>query len=100
MILWPQEKCLARGRFLKTNKPLELLERKAGLSGIIVRPLSLKLLKETIPEKRGLIKREWFCDIKGRSRKKQLSLAKKFKIKNIPLPAGGCILTDPIFLKN
>lgn len=88
---------LGQRPFSQNKQALELIERKAGLQGMIVRPLSLKLLEETIPEQKGLIKREWFCGIKGRSRKPQLALAKKFKIKNIPLPAGGCILTDRVF---
>lgn len=88
---------LGQRPFSQNKGALELMERKAGLKGMIVRPLSLKLLPKTIPEKKGLIQREWFYDIKGRSRKPQLALAGKFKIKNIPTPAGGCILTDPVF---
>ena len=88
---------LGQRPFSQNKQALELIERKAGLKGRIVRPLSLKLLTKTIPEKKGLIKREWFYDIGGRSRKPQLALAKRFRIKNIPSPAGGCILTDPVF---
>ncbi|MDD5696842.1 MAG: tRNA 4-thiouridine(8) synthase ThiI [Candidatus Pacebacteria bacterium] len=88
---------LGQRPFSQNKGALELMERKAGLKGMIIRPLSLKLLPKTIPEKKGLIQREWFYDIKGRSRKPQLALAGKFKIKNIPTPAGGCILTDPVF---
>jgi len=73
---------------------LELIERKAGLKGLLVRPLSLKVLPETIPEKLGMIKRENFYDVSGRGRGKQIELARKFKIKEYPSPAGGCILTD------
>jgi hypothetical protein len=88
---------LGQRPFSQNRGALELMERKAGLKGMIVRPLSVKLLPETIPEKKGLIKREWFYDIMGKSRKPQLALAKRFKIKNIPMPAGGCILTDSVF---
>ncbi|MDD5555546.1 MAG: tRNA 4-thiouridine(8) synthase ThiI [Candidatus Pacebacteria bacterium] len=88
---------LGQRPFSQNKGALELMERKAGLKGMIVRPLSLKLLPKTIPEKKGLIQREWFYDIRGRSRKPQLALAGRFKIKNVPTPAGGCILTDPVF---
>ena len=73
---------------------LNLIEKESGLKGLIVRPLSVKVLPSTIPEKLGIIKRENFYDISGRSRNRQIELAKKFKIKEYPSPAGGCILTD------
>ncbi|MDD3734950.1 MAG: tRNA 4-thiouridine(8) synthase ThiI [Candidatus Pacebacteria bacterium] len=82
---------------------LKLIEKEAGLEGLILRPLSAKLLEKTIPEKMGWIKRNKLFSISGRSRKKQLILAKKFKIKSYTTPAGGCLLTDPQFserLKN
>jgi len=44
-----------------------------------------------------LIKREKLGDIKGRSRRSQLQLAKKFDISDPPNAAGGCLLTDPAF---
>ena len=74
---------------------LNLIEKESGLKGLIVRPLSVKVLPATIPEKLGIIKRDNFYDISGRGRGKQIELAKKFKIKEYPSPAGGCILTDP-----
>lgn len=80
--------------FSQRKEILEMIEKKAGLEGLILRPLSAKLLKETIPEKEGWIKRERLFAIRGKSRKPQITLAKKFKIKEFPTPAGGCILTD------
>lgn len=74
---------------------LNLIEKESGLKGLIIRPLSVKVLPETIPEKLGIIKRENFYGISGRGRGEQIELAKKFKIKEYPSPAGGCILTDP-----
>lgn len=73
---------------------LNLIEKESGLKGLIVRPLSLKVLPATIPEKLGMIKRDDFYNISGKSRNRQIELAKKFKIKEYPSPAGGCILTD------
>lgn len=83
----------------QNKKALELVEKESSLSGYLLRPLSAKLLKPTIPEEKGLVNREKLLDIKGRSRKRQIELAKKFKIKWYPSPAGGCILTDLEFGK-
>jgi tRNA-specific 2-thiouridylase len=78
-------------------RTLKLIEKESSLKGYLLRPLSEKLLAETIPEKRGLVKREKLLDIAGRSRKKQIALAKKWRIKWYPTPAGGCLLTDAAF---
>ena len=78
---------------------LNLIDKESGLKGLIVRPLSLKVLPITIPEKLGLIKRDHFYDISGRGRFRQIELAKKFKIKEYPSPSGGCILTDDNYSK-
>ncbi len=85
-------------RPLSQNKQaMDLIERKSGIKDYLLRPLSAKLLKPTIPEKEGLVNRDDLLDIFGRSRKKQMSLAKKWRIKEYPSPAGGCILTDSNF---
>ena len=76
---------------------LRTIEKETGLLGKIVRPLSAALLPETDPEKNGLIKRENLGMIKGRTRKAQLELAKKYGIENPPNAGGGCLLTDPTF---
>lgn len=78
---------------------LNIIEKAAGVRGILLRPLSAKLLDPTIPEKEGLIDSEKLYDIKGRSRKPQIELAAKFGITKYPQPAGGCLLTDPGFAK-
>jgi len=76
---------------------LDAIENKSGLKGYLLRPLSAKLLKPTIPEDEGIVNRDGLLDIRGRSRKPQLSLAEKFGIKKFFTPAGGCLLTDPGF---
>jgi tRNA U34 2-thiouridine synthase MnmA/TrmU len=83
----------------QNKKALDLIEKESSLKGYLLRPLSAKLLKETIPEKKGKVDREKLLDIQGRSRKRQIELAKKFKIKWYPQPSGGCILTDLEFGK-
>jgi len=72
---------------------LDLIERESGLKGKILRPLSAKLLPETEAEKKGWVNREKLLDIKGRSRKKQIELAKTFNINDYPCSGGGCLLT-------
>jgi tRNA U34 2-thiouridine synthase MnmA/TrmU len=80
------------------QRALELEEREAGLENLIVRPLSAKLLPETIPEREGWIDRNELLDIKGRSRKRQIALAEKFGLhKDYPSPSGGCLLTSKEF---
>ncbi len=76
-------------------KTLRLIEKQSNLEGLILRPLSAKLLPLTIPEKKGWIDREKLADISGRSRHKQFELAKTLGITNYPQPANGhCYLTD------
>lgn len=76
---------------------LRLIEKESGLSGFLLRPLSAKLLPPTIPETEGWVKRDALLGIAGRGRKVQLELAKRFGIEEYASPAGGCLLTDPIF---
>lgn len=71
-----------------------LINKETGLNGLILRPLSAKVLKETVPEKEGWVEREKLLGISGRSRKRQFELAKEYNIKEYPSPAGGCLLTD------
>lgn len=85
--------------FSQSKEQLLFLEKQANLEGLILRPLSAKLLPVTIPEKEGLINRDKLYDISGKSRKRQLELAKEFGIKEFPMPAGGCILTDKEYSK-
>ena len=79
------------------KKNLGMIEKKTGLQGLIVRPLSAKNLEMTIPEKKGWIDREKLLDLSGRGRKEQILLAQKLGITSFPWPAGGCLLTDPQF---
>ncbi len=62
------------------KKQIGIIEKEAGLKRRIIRPLID------------------FYNFQGRSRKPQMALAKKFKIK-YPNPAGGCLLCEKV-LKN
>ncbi len=85
---------LGQRPFSQNRQALEKLEKEAGLAEKILRPLSAQKLSPTIYEKKGLVNRKKLFSIVGRSRRPQLELAKKLKVKNFPSPAGGCILTE------
>lgn len=78
---------------------MRLIEKESGLDGLVLRPLSAKILAATIPEKQGWIIREKLLSIQGRGRRPQMDLADEFEIKDYPCPSGGCLLTDPEFCK-
>ena len=82
-------------RPMSQNRPaLDLIERESGLAGLLLRPLSAKLLPATIPEREGWLERDRLLDIEGRSRKRQMELAADLGIVGYESPAGGCLLTD------
>ncbi|MBC8464013.1 MAG: tRNA 4-thiouridine(8) synthase ThiI [Deltaproteobacteria bacterium] len=78
----------------QTRPSLRYVEKHSGFEGYILRPLSARLLAETIPERAGKVDREKLLAFSGRSRKPQIKLARSFGITNYPTPAGGCLLTD------
>ncbi len=79
---------------------LRTVERESGLSGRLLRPLSARLLEPTIPEREGLVDRERLEAVSGRSRQRQMELAKELGISDWPQPAGGCCyLTDESFAR-
>jgi tRNA U34 2-thiouridine synthase MnmA/TrmU len=73
---------------------LTKVDKASGYAGMILRPLSAKLLPPTVPDISGWIERSQLLAIRGRSRKEQLRLAKAWGISFYPTPAGGCLLTD------
>jgi len=81
------------------RETFNLMERETNLKGLILRPLSAKLLEETIPEKKGIVCRDKLLAVQGRSRKQQIALSEKYRIKNYLTPAGGCLLTDKNFCR-
>jgi len=83
----------------QNGNALKIIENETQTNGKIVRPLSFRHLPVTDAEVQGLVKREKLGDIKGRSRRGQLQLAKKYDIADPPNAAGGCLLTDPAFSK-
>ena len=79
---------------------LRKIEKEAGLTGKLLRPLSAKLLDPTEAEEKGIVDREKLFSFQGRGRKAQLQLVKQFGIKKFQSPAGGCVLTEKEFSKN
>ena len=85
-------------RPMSQNKnTLRMIEKKSGLGGLLLRPLSALLFDETIPEEKGWVNRDKLFAFSGRSRKPQLDLAKNLNLSGFQQPAGGCLLTDPGF---
>ncbi len=89
---------VAGQRPMSQHRPmLKHVEKASGLEGLLLRPLSAKLLDETIPEKQGLVNREHLYGFSGRSRKPQVELAREFGIDFYPQSGGGCLLTEKNF---
>ncbi len=70
------------------------VNKLSGAEGLVLRPLSAKLMEPTIPETEGWVDRERLLGISGRGRSKQLELVKTYNIKEYSPPAGGCMLTQ------
>lgn len=77
---------------------LRVIERDCGLAGLLLRPLSAKFLKVTIPESEGWVRREELPAIKGRGRKDQMRLAAALGVDSYPAPGGGCLLTEDSYI--
>ncbi len=82
------------------RQAMQIIEERAGLKGLLLRPLSAKLLDPTLPEQDGRVDRERLGDLNGRSRKPQLQMAVDFGLTDWAQPAGGCCyLTDENFAR-
>lgn len=81
----------------QTRGALALVDRQSGLEGLILRPLSARLLPETEPERRGWVDRSRLLAISGRTRGGQLALAERHGLRHAQSPGGGCLLTDPSY---
>lgn len=81
----------------QNRQALELVAKASGAGGLLLRPLSARLLPETVPEREGWIDRSCLLDISGRSRRRQMDLAAEWGIGAYESPAGGCLLTDASF---
>ncbi|GAK57731.1 thiamine biosynthesis protein [Candidatus Vecturithrix granuli] len=81
------------------RQALQTIDRESGLAGLIVRPLSARLLPPSIPEQKGWVDREKLLTFSGRTRKPQIALAERYEISDYPCTAGGCLLTVDGFVR-
>jgi len=79
----------------QTRRSLNTVAQLSGYEDLLVRPLSQKLLTDSLPLREGWIKKEDLLSFEGRSRKAQIALAKELGITHYPAPGGGCLLTNP-----
>jgi tRNA-specific 2-thiouridylase len=88
---------LGQRPFSQNRRALAKVAQASGRADLILRPLSALCLPPSLPEQRGLLDRRRLLGLQGRSRKPQMKLAREWGIAGYPSPAGGCLLTDPIF---
>jgi tRNA-specific 2-thiouridylase len=81
----------------QNKQSLYVVAKNSGYHDYILRPLSAQLLEPIKAEKDNLIDRSQLLSIQGRGRKVQIKMAADFGIVKYSPPAGGCLLTDPIF---
>ena len=81
------------------KQSLYVVAKNSGFSDYILRPLSAQLLEPTKAERECKVDRSQLLSIQGRGRKEQMQLACDFGITNYAPPAGGCLLTDPMFTR-
>jgi len=81
----------------QTKQSLFVVAKNSGYADYILRPLSAQLLEPVKAEREGKVDRLKLLSISGRGRKDQMRMAEEFGIRHYPAPAGGCLLTDPIF---
>lgn len=81
----------------QNRRRLLQVAEESGYGDRVVRPLSAQRLPETQPERDGWVDRSRLLDLQGRRRQAQFTLAERYGLKDVPTPAGGCVLTDPNF---
>ncbi len=87
-------------RPMSQNKDaLQKVLDESSCDGLLLRPLSAKMLKPTIAEENGWVDREKLEAIVGRSRDRQLEMVEEIGLKDFESPGGGCLLTDANFAK-
>ncbi|MCK4973707.1 MAG: MnmA/TRMU family protein [Sulfurimonas sp.] len=87
-------------RPMSQNKDaLQTVLNESNCDGLLLRPMSAKMLAPTIAENNGWVDRERLEGITGRSRDRQLELAKEIGLEDFESPGGGCLLTDENFAK-
>ena len=78
---------------------LNAVGKLSEIKDLLIRPLSQKLLSDTLPIREGWVIKDEMLDIQGRNRKRQMKMAEEYGIDFYPSPGGGCLLTDPGFTR-
>ena len=78
---------------------MQTVLNESNCEGLLLRPMSALCLAPTIAEERGWVDRDKLEAITGRSRDRQLALAKEIGLDDFESPGGGCLLTDENFSK-
>jgi tRNA-uridine 2-sulfurtransferase len=87
-------------RPMSQNKDaLQTVLNESNCEGLLLRPMSAKMLEPTIAEINGWVDRERLEGITGRNRERQLELAREIGLEDFESPGGGCLLTDENFGK-
>ncbi len=87
-------------RPMSQNKDaLQIVLNESNCDGLLLRPMSALKLAPTIAEEKGWVDRSKLEGITGRSRERQLQLAKEIGLEDFESPGGGCLLTDENFSK-
>jgi len=87
-------------RPMSQNKDaLQTVLNESNCDGILLRPMSAKMLAPTIPEEKGWVDRDKLEGITGRGRERQMQMVKEIGLENFESPGGGCLLTDGYFGK-
>jgi len=87
-------------RPMSQNKDaLQTVLNESNCDGLLLRPMSAQKLVPTIAETNGWVDREKLEGISGRSRDRQLELAREMGLEDFESPGGGCLLTDDNFGK-
>jgi tRNA-specific 2-thiouridylase len=83
----------------QNKQALKLIRQESGLDDLLLRPLSAQFFPPSLAEQEGWVKREKLLNFNGRMRTPQMRLARDLGLNNYANPAGGCLLTDPVFSK-
>jgi tRNA-specific 2-thiouridylase len=81
----------------QNGESLQKVLHMSDCEGLLLRPMSAKLLTPTIAESNGWVDREKLEAITGRTRDRQMELAEEFGLVDFERPGGGCLLTDEHF---
>ena len=81
----------------QNGEALQKVLHMSDCEGLLLRPMSAKLLEPTIAELNGWVDREKLEAITGRTRDRQMELVEEFGLVDFERPGGGCLLTDEHF---